>query len=387
MARTDIGIRIQALALLEVGYTPAQIQAYLGVSIPSIYRFRRTAIERGYNPLESKKILLEYLTDAPRSGRPPKVTEAIENSIVSAISKNSTTRSLTGQALGLQFGVSAKTVQRVLKRKGYRKVKPTIKPGLTTAMMEARYQFALRYKDWKLEDWKAVIWSDETSVILGHRRGGHRVWRTTKEAYNPHVKRTRWKGYSEFMFWGCFSYDKKGPCHIWKAETATQKKASEADLKAQNALIEEENKMAWELETGMRRVNLTRNRPGKKPVWKHTKATGAIVREKGKGGIDWYRYQKEILTPKLIPFAQECTKVRPDTLVQEDKAPSHACKYQDKIWDLSGLLRLLWPGNSPDLNAIEPTWMYMKRETTRKGAPTARKVAQQQWSKCWNEMS
>ena len=139
MARTDIGIRIQALALLEVGYMPAQIQAYLGVSIPSIYRFRRTAIERGYNPLESKKILLEYLTDAPRSGRPPKVTEAIENSIVSAISKNSTTRSLTSQALGLQFGVSAKTVQRVLKRKGYRKVKPTIKLGLTTAMMEARY--------------------------------------------------------------------------------------------------------------------------------------------------------------------------------------------------------------------------------------------------------
>lgn len=386
MAPIDVGVRVQALALLEVGYTPAQIEVFIGVKKSAVHRFRRIAIERGYKPEESKKILLEYLVDAPRSGR-PKVTQAIEESIVSAITKNSTTRSLTGQALGLKFGVSARTIQRVLKRQGFRKVKPTVKPGLTIAMIEARYQFALRYKDWTLEDWKAVIWSDETSVILGHRRGGQRVWRTSKEAHNPHVKRTRWKGHSEFMFWGCFSYDKKGPFHIWKAETTSQKKAAEADLKAQNMLIEEKNKAAWELETGMRRINLTRNLAGKKPVWKHTKANGAIIRDKGKGGIDWYRYQKEILIPKLIPFAKECTKTRLDTLVQEDKAPSHACKYQDEIWDLSGLLRLLWPGNSPDLNAIEPTWMYMKRETTRKGAPTSRKIAEQLWTRCWNDMS
>jgi transposase len=44
---------------------------------------------------------------------------------------------------------------------------------------------------------------------------------------------------------------------------------------------------------------------------------------------------------------------------------------------MSGLIRLLWPGNSPDLNAIEPTWMYMKRETTKNGASTSRKVAEQ----------
>jgi hypothetical protein len=44
------------------------------------------------------------------------------------------------------------------------------------------------------------------------------------------------------MFWGYFSYDKKGPFYIWKAETAVQKKAAEADLKAKNALIKESNK-------------------------------------------------------------------------------------------------------------------------------------------------
>ena len=53
------------------------------------------------------------------------------------------------------------------------------------------------------------------------------------------------------MFWGCFSYNKKGPFYIWKAETAVQKKAADTDLKAQNALIEEENKTTQELETRM----------------------------------------------------------------------------------------------------------------------------------------
>ena len=32
MAPVDVGVRIQALACLELGYTPAQIEAYLGVS-------------------------------------------------------------------------------------------------------------------------------------------------------------------------------------------------------------------------------------------------------------------------------------------------------------------------------------------------------------------
>ena len=44
------------------------------------------------------------------------------------------------------------------------------------------------------------------------------------------------------MFWGYFTYNKKGPFYIWKAEIATQKKAAKADLKAQNTLIKEENK-------------------------------------------------------------------------------------------------------------------------------------------------
>jgi len=38
-----------------------------------------------------------------------------------------------------------------------------------------------------------------------------------------------------------------------------------------------------------------------------------------------------------------------------------------------GIQKLLWSGNSPDLNAIEPCWFWMKRETTKKGPITSEK--------------
>jgi hypothetical protein len=74
------------------------------------------------------------------------------------------------------------------------------------------------------------------------------VWRLPREAYDKHCIRRRWKGFSEFMFWGAFSYDKKGPCHIWEKETAEEKRERKADLEARNSLIEKANKKKWEKE-------------------------------------------------------------------------------------------------------------------------------------------
>jgi transposase len=115
----DVGVRIQALVCLQLGWPPAQIEATLGVSKSTLYRYQRTAIKRGYDPEACPKILLEYVTDAPRSGRPTKVTPEVEEEIITAISKNSTTRALTGQDIGLQLGLSARTIQQFLKKMGY----------------------------------------------------------------------------------------------------------------------------------------------------------------------------------------------------------------------------------------------------------------------------
>jgi hypothetical protein len=115
------------------------------------------------------------------------------------------------------------------------------------------------------------------------------------------------------MFWRCFSYNKRGPCHIWEDETKAKKAEADQWLEEQNKALEPICKAECELETAMRRVRITSKMPGKPPLWRWNKNTGKLVRD-SKGGIDWYRYYRLVLEPKLLPFAKECMIERPRTL-------------------------------------------------------------------------
>jgi hypothetical protein len=128
---------------------------------------------------------------------------------------------------GKGIQVSGRTVHRILRKHSFRKSKPTKKPGLSAAQKKARLDWCLAHQHWTLEDWKKVI---------------------SKEGFDETVIRPRWKGFSEFMFWGSFSYDWKGPCYIWGPETAAEKKQAELDIAAWNQDIEPVKKAQWELE-------------------------------------------------------------------------------------------------------------------------------------------
>ncbi len=280
------------------------------------------------------------------------------------------------------------TILRALLRLNYYRVKPTFKPGLTDRMRAARLAFALEHQNWTLDDWRRVIWTDETSVILGQRRGMKRVWRKPNEAVEKSCIRSRWPGYMEFMFWGCFCYDMKGPCHIWDKETDEEKKFADDFLAQMNAQREPECRQAWEAAQVL--VDLHRNgkrRPGRAPQWRFTKATGKLVRVAGKGGIDWFRYLRSVVVPKLLPFIESCEAAGFRPIVQEDRAGPHAHKSQDIFYSALDIQRLIWPGNSPDMNMIEPCWLYMKAQTTKDGPPSTRAEAEERWLNAWNELS
>lgn len=67
------------------------------------------------------------------------------------------------------------------------------------------------------------------------------------------------------MFWGCFSYDQRGPCHCWLPETAAEKRQAEAAIQDLNKDLKPIFKQQWELEMEMRRLNLRRQPAGRKP--------------------------------------------------------------------------------------------------------------------------
>jgi hypothetical protein len=88
----------------------------------------------------------------------------------------------------------------------------------------------------------------------------------------------------------------------------------------------------------------------------YNKENKAYIIKNGRGGINWYRYQKKILEDKLLPFAKDCEVERPGIMVQEDNAPAHRSKYQLEVFYNWHVLCMEWCPNSPNINAIEPTW-------------------------------
>jgi hypothetical protein len=87
--------------------------------------------------------------------------------------------------------------------------------------------------------------------VIGFQRGGYKVWRTPEKWFIKSCIQLRWKGFSEFMFWGCFLYDKKGLCHIWKPEIKIERAAVQEEIDKLNKELELILCQEWELNTHM----------------------------------------------------------------------------------------------------------------------------------------
>jgi len=126
------------------GKTSAQISEETGISVRQINRIYARAIERGFEP-NCRPFLLkdEWLEDAPRSGRPSKQTPENIEKVATKVRTNRYGREKTAADLAGELSlegieISASTVLRILKKAGFKKTKPTRKPGLTKAMKQAR---------------------------------------------------------------------------------------------------------------------------------------------------------------------------------------------------------------------------------------------------------
>jgi transposase len=207
----NICTRAQIVTLKLASLTVAQIKEKVALLINNRYirLLWQKATSRGFDP-KNPVLLKAHLEDSKRSGRPTVQTPEKIEEIKAAVRRDRYGREKSCVQIGMEVGVSAATVQRVLHKMGFRKTKPTRKPGLTEKQKKARYEWCRRHQGLPDEFWHNLIWTDETSVLLGQRRGGYRIWRQPWERVVKSCIRPRWKGYSEFMFWGSFSYHYKG---------------------------------------------------------------------------------------------------------------------------------------------------------------------------------
>ncbi len=85
--------------------------------------------------------------------------------------------------------------------------RPPRVPLLSAKNRKRRIQFTQAHQNWTIEDWKNVVWSDESRFLLRHSDGRVRIWRKENESMDPSclVSMVQAAG-GGLMVWGIFSW-------------------------------------------------------------------------------------------------------------------------------------------------------------------------------------
>ena len=103
------------------------------------------------------------------------------------------------------------TVKGYLKKAGLRPVIKKKKPLLSPKHKKNRLDFALGHQHWTFDDWRRVIFSDETKINRLGSDGRKWVWKLPGESLNDRlVEGTLKYGGGSLMLWGCMCWDGTG---------------------------------------------------------------------------------------------------------------------------------------------------------------------------------
>ncbi|KAG0817752.1 hypothetical protein G6F16_012601 [Rhizopus arrhizus] len=102
--------------------------------------------------------------------------------------------------------ISAETIRRFLKESGYAAIhKPKFLP-LTKHRMKERYEFAGAHLSRTIDDWKKVIFSDETKVNRIGSDGLQWTWTNGDKLKDFQVQHMIKHGGGSLMLWGCLTW-------------------------------------------------------------------------------------------------------------------------------------------------------------------------------------
>ena len=108
--------------------------------------------------------------------------------------------------------ISERTVRRRRSEAGLGSYVAAEKPGLRKENVVKRLEWAMRYKDWTDDDWKHVIWSDESNIWIGVNPRRQWVICPPGERLNwKYVKKTFKSAQVKVMVWACFTGERLGP--------------------------------------------------------------------------------------------------------------------------------------------------------------------------------
>lgn len=189
----------QAVMLLNAGGTVREVSSILNVSRSTLW----DAVQR-YQETGSYE-------RRPGSGRKRSTSERDDRFIVNTILRNRHTTAVeVRQSLRevRNVNVSERTIRRRLREKELQPYRPVRVPRLLASHRTRRIQFAENHLEWSNDQWKNVLFTDESRVGLYVSDGRHRVYRRPGERMAAcTLQETEGFQGGSVMIWGGISYD------------------------------------------------------------------------------------------------------------------------------------------------------------------------------------
>lgn len=181
--------------------------------------YRSIAARVGRDPMTVCRIWNRWVqeghTDRRAGSQRPAITNSREDRHFTRMALMD--RTATSGALSQEMGsfarqqVSARTVRRRLQQHGLSARRPWLRLPLTLHHRQERLQWCEQRRTWR-QEWRDVIFSDESRFCLQHHDGRIRVWRHRGERTLPACIRHRHTGPSPgVMVWGAIGYTSRSP--------------------------------------------------------------------------------------------------------------------------------------------------------------------------------
>lgn len=171
--------RAYVQGLHDAGLSYSKIRSRTGYDRSTIAKTIATASERDHHH------------DKPRSGRPRVCTDRDERRILRAVHADPGLTYLQLKT-DLDLSFSTRTIRRLLREHNIVRWRRKRRFALTPEHAAARLVWARAHKDWTVDQWRIVMWSDECSVEQGKgkREGTGWIFRTpgqkwTKDTIQP----------------------------------------------------------------------------------------------------------------------------------------------------------------------------------------------------------
>ena len=199
MKKTSAQKTISAIYMLEQGHSLSKVAAKLSLSKATVQRIRKAHLSRlvQRKPGYPKLLSVQQTRQIVR-----KITSGQLDTAVDA------TKFLQQHE---QVTVDANTVRRALKQSGLKSAVKQKKPLLRPSHLQACLAFAKRHQDWTVDDWKHVIWSDETKINRFGSDGRKWCWKWPGARLGSNqVQKTLKHGGGSIMVWGCMTAERSG---------------------------------------------------------------------------------------------------------------------------------------------------------------------------------